>query len=265
MEPRSWKVLTPGSRSDLVLAVDFASTGRKASSFHELAPKLDPALPFWETIQPPPGSSARTGADYVAWWLEEVQRSERRVDAILGYCAGSVFASALVERIRDAQGTAPKLIIFDPEPPNAPALLRDFGNVVQHMSTILSPDEVAGALESARLAHARQPDFDALGAELVEIFRRAAEAAFSRAGLDDELASELIDTFAAYVVYLTAGRQIDPVPGWSKATAIGSSHQSSGVRHAARVIRFDIHHDDLLRDDGVARAVTGLLAAPSTV
>lgn len=263
MEPRSWKVLTSGSRRDLVLAVDFASTGRKASSFSELAPKLDPAIPFWETVQPPIGASALTGADYVAWWLEDIQRSARRVDAVLGYCAGGVFASALVEGIRQVQGSAPKLVVFDPESPNAPALLRDFDNVVQHMATLLSPEEVTDAKAAARVAHAKQTNFEVMSAELVDIFRRAAGAAFARAGLDDELASELIDTFAAYVAYLAAGRQIDPVPGWATATAIGSTHQSSGVRHAAKLIRFEIQHDDILRDDDVARTVTGLLAAMS--
>ena len=261
MEPRAWKVLTPGSRSDLVLAVDFASTGRKTSSFTELAPRLDPAIPLWETVQPPSGPSARTGADYVAWWLEDILRSQRRVDAVLGYCAGGVYAAALAERIRDAQGAAPKLVLFDPEPPNAPTLLSDFDTIIQHMARILTPENVANTQEVARRAQARQTDFAVFGAELVEIFRRAVTDAFSLAGIDDDLADELIETFADYVAYLAAGRQIDPVPGWSTATAIGSTHPTSGVGHAARLIRFDIPHDDILRNDDVARAVTGLLAA----
>lgn len=263
MEPRAWRVLTPGSRSDLVLAVDFASTGRRTSSFAELAPRLDPAIALWETLQPPSGPSTRTGSDYVAWWLEDILQSRRRVDAVLGYCAGGVYASALAARIRDAQGAAPKLVLFDPEPPNAPTLLSDFDDILQHMARILSHDEVASAREAARRAQARQTEFAVFGAELVEIYRRAVTAAFSRAGIDDDLTDELIATFADYVAYLAAGRQIDPVPGWSTATAIGSTHPTSGAGHAARLIRFDIPHDDLLRNDDVARAVMGILAATS--
>ncbi|MBT2380624.1 hypothetical protein AMK21_14320 [Streptomyces sp. CB00316] len=259
-----WKVLNAGRGSDLVLAVDFATTGRSDSSFSDLVPLLDPRLTVWETRQPDTGAGM-SAADYVELWAREAESSGRTVRAVLGYCAGAVFAGELAARLADRPGQDPRLVVFDPETPDPAGLDRDFAAMMDQFASVLSADEVAAARQAATAARAGAPDFAAFGDALVAIFREQAGAAFRREGLDEDLLGEFAAVFRSFVSYLDAARQIDPTGAWRTAVAVNSRQHTEGALLAARSVDLPVDHVDLLRSrltaDAVGEAV-GSLASP---
>src|ERR671936_774659 len=74
-----WRILSHGDDSDLVLAVDFASTGRLQAGFRELVPRLSPPVTVWEALPPAARQVAANG--YVEWWLAEIRDRGRAVRA----------------------------------------------------------------------------------------------------------------------------------------------------------------------------------------
>ncbi|MGY3680982.1 hypothetical protein [Streptomyces sp. TE33382] len=261
--PSSWKVLNAGQGGDLVLAVDFATTGRSDSSFSDLAPLLDPRLTVWETRQPDTGS-AMSARDYIALWAREAEDSGRTVRAVLGYCAGSVFAGELAAEIAGRQAEPPRLVVFDPEVPTPDGLDRDFAAMMGQFASVLSADEVSAARRAATAARTSTPDFAAFGDELVRIFREQAGAAFAREELDTDLLEEFAAVFRSFVSYLDAARQIDPAAAWRTATAVGSRQPSEGALLAARSVDIPVDHVDILRSrltaDAVGEILTGAAA-----
>lgn len=265
--PESWKVLADGSSGELILAVDFAVTGRPEASFSDLAPKLGSEPTIWESLPPPVSVGGdMTGADYLDRWLADVRASGREVRAVVGYCVGAVFACAIREHIATWQPVPPQLIVFDPESPLVPSLFRDYLGAIRMLASILTPEEVAAADEAGAAAlQAGGDDFGTVGAELSRLFKETSNIAFDRVGLDEELREELTGTFGSFVQYLIAARQVDPLAGLAHATAITSSRSSHGAALAAREIRFDMDHEEVLRDDRVARAVRDVLAEHDAV
>lgn len=107
--PAVWNVvLDAASGTDVVLATDFPVTGRNEGGFVDLTPGLGLDCALWQTVAPVrvPGGGVSED-EYLAPWLTEVAASGRTVRAVLGYCAGSVFAGALAERIAATQSSAP--------------------------------------------------------------------------------------------------------------------------------------------------------------
>ncbi|MEV6962275.1 hypothetical protein AB0M97_24400 [Streptomyces sp. NPDC051207] len=256
-----WKVLNPGGQDgDLVLAVDFATTGRSDSGFSDLVPRLDPAFAVWETRQPP-GATGRPAEDYLALWDGEAAGSGRTVRAVLGYCAGSVFAGELAARIAARQGEAPRLVLFEPEVPAPAGLYRDFAAMMNQFASVLSPDEVTAAQQEADAARADAADFGGYGDALVRIFKERAGAAFAREELDTELLDEFAAVFRSYVSYLDAARQIDPAATWRTGTAVSSRTPSGGAALAGRNVGVDVDHAEMLRDARVAEAVNEIIGA----
>ncbi|KES03456.1 hypothetical protein BU52_30525 [Streptomyces toyocaensis] len=259
-----WKVLGPGrAGGDLVLAVDFATTGRSDSAFSDLAPRLDPALAMWETRQPA-GAAPLPAEDYLALWDGGAAADGRRVRAVLGYCAGSVFAGELAARIAARQGEAPHLVLFDPEVPDAAGLYRDFAAMMNQFASVLTADEVSAAQREADAARTDDVDFGAYGDVLVRIFMERAGAAFAREELDTELLDEFVAVFRSYVSYLDAARRIDPAAAWRTGTAVHSRTPSEGAPPAGRTVDVDVAHADLLRDARVAEVVGQLIGAYAT-
>jgi hypothetical protein len=259
-ELESWKVLNAGSRADLVLAVDYSSTGRRESGFPDLAENLNQSWALWETTQPPLGAEATMSTqDYVDRWVDEARATGQPVRAVLGYCVGAVFAGAIAAEIARWQSTPPLLVIFDPSVPISSNLMLDFDNVLTHYAGILGADQVAYAQRAARRAYAEDDDFPWLGARYAEIFREVVAAAFDREGLDPEHAAELADTFLSFIGYLNAARPLDPKPWWAKGIAVSAVPPTEHARFAGREIKVDVPHVDILRSTEVAGTVSDLL------
>ncbi|GGW43370.1 hypothetical protein [Streptomyces griseoloalbus] len=260
-----WKVLNPGrGGGGLVLAVDFATTGRSDSAFSDLAPRLDPALALWETRQPA-GTARPTAEDYLALWDGEAAADGRTVRAVLGYCAGSVFAGELAARIAARQGEAPHLVLFEPEVPAPAGLYRDFAAMMNQFASVLTADEVSAAQQEADAARRDAVDFGDYGGILERIFMERAGAAFTREELDTELLDEFVAVFRSYVSYLDAARRVDPAAAWRTGTAVSSRTPSAGAALAGRTVDVDVDHADMLRDGRVAEVVNGIIgtyAAP---
>ncbi|MGW1375087.1 hypothetical protein ACWD6P_12550 [Streptomyces sp. NPDC002446] len=260
--PDAWKVLNDGGPGDLVLAVDYASTGRRESSFFDIVPHLPADQTVWETTQPELGRETEMGGpEYVARWLRPVKESGRRVRAVMGYCVGSVFAAALAEEIGRIQSEPPAVLMFDPSVPVSVNLRHDFCNVIDHYAAILTEDEVRHCKAEAHRLFDEDDDFDRLGKRYSRMFEEVVETAFVRSELDVELGRELSDTFVSFVRYLVAARQVDPSRVWSQGTAVSSRDSTPAADLAGHELQFDIDHLDILRDTGVGRAVTELLAA----
>ncbi|RKT55647.1 hypothetical protein [Saccharothrix australiensis] len=256
VELRAWRVLG-ADRPEVVLAADFPVTGRPEAGFGDLAAGLGGRAALWETLPPAPGACPPDGAGYTAHWLAEPRERGTDVRAVLGFCAGAVFAAALADGLKRWQDP-PKLILLDPEKPAAPALYWQFHRVVDSFAAVLSAEERAAAQQEAQEARAACPDLAGFGSALVAIFRRTGEVAFARAGLTARRGAELVATFEAFVGYLGAAATLDPDAAWSSAVTISSADADDPVASAAR-FRFDSGHTELLRDPAVAETVAGLL------
>ncbi|WP_435135351.1 hypothetical protein [Actinacidiphila sp. bgisy144] len=258
--PPAWKVLNDGGDEPLVLAVDFAVSGRPESTFKELACLLDPCTPLWETRQPEP-AQARTfgGEDFAAYWAEAVRGTGRPVRAVLGYCVGALYAGRLAQLLAAEQDAAPAVVLFDPEPPSPAGMTADFRAAVARLSSVLSPEESALAAQAAEEAARDSGSIAALGTTLTGIFSDIAGAAFTRAGLDAELADELSTAYQAFVSYIAAAGDFDPVTSWAGATALTTSRTDPHARHAGQRRFVEADHDDILRSQATADLLTDLL------
>ncbi|MGX7829582.1 hypothetical protein ACTG9Q_31270 [Actinokineospora sp. 24-640] len=273
-DPAVWNVLREAeSAEDLVLAADFPVTGRNEGGFLELVPGLGLDCAVWQTVAPKlaPGCGVST-EDYLAPWLDAVTASGRRVRAVLGYCAGSVFAGALAQRVARAQGSEPVVVVFDPELVDVPTVHLQFGRVVGNMTTVLSEDEAASLAATAeKLAEDRTATPAEFAAELHAEFRPVGITALRRAGMDEDYAGELVDLVGSFMTYLGVAAALDPRPGWSKATVFTSTSPRSGLNRMRATpgiaeiatgdeVRVEVEHRDLLRDPAAAEAVSRLLA-----
>jgi hypothetical protein len=267
-ENSSWRTLTAGDDpSGIVLAVDFDVTGRVEARFSDLAANLDTGHAIWEAI-PPAAEDNRTGADYVSHWAQDAERPGLPVRALLGFCAGSVYAAELAERIGRAQGAAPLLLLFDPELSVPRTLLWQFLKIVGFMSGTISAEGAAAMREAGQRAYEQNQDIGDLRQALVRLVREQGEPAFERAGLDRRLRGELLDIIDSCLCYLAAASDLDPREQWKSAIAFGSSSPMSGLRGmrlagtdvaVAREISVDADHGTMLADKEVAATVSRLL------
>jgi len=259
----AWRVLNEGRSADVVLAVDFNIAGRQEAGFADLVPRLDPAQAVWETDPPLVGDDfGLSGAQYVDRWAAAVRGTGRPVRAVLGFCAGSVFAQELANRVDAWQGATVPLILVDPEIPVSASVQGQFHRAVDHMLSVLTPAERAATQDAAMRALAEDPDLAVFGARLMKIFREAGQLAFDRVGLGAPLQEEVFTTVSSFISFVVAAAELDPVPGWARATAVASRTEGSGtgVEHVARVLPFPVEHVDLLRDEAVGGAIASLLS-----
>jgi hypothetical protein len=265
----SWHVVVPGDDPDeVVVAVDFPVTGRPEAGFADLAGQLrqqGSRRGFWQTVPPPvvPGSGV-SGTDYVDTWASELIGSGVAVRGVLGFCVGSVYASVLADKVAAATGTAPELVLFDPEPATVTTLYWQFEKMIGNLAGVLTDEEAASVRQQAdTLANADAADVTGFAVQLYAMFRPVAVAAFERLGLDCERTEEVLGLFASFISYLSVAAQLDPAAGWKAATALSSATQASGLNPArsaagedsdlvAREVRFDVPHAELLRSADVA-------------
>jgi len=263
-----WRKLSAGDNpTGIVLAVDFDVTGRVEARFSDLVANLDTSYAVWEAV-PPAADDTRTGADYVTHWLRGTQDAGLPVRALMGFCAGSVYAAALAERIGQTQDTAPLLLLFDPEVSMPRTLLWQFLKIVGFMSATISAEASAAMRDAGQKAFEENPKVDDLRKALSALVREQAEPAFEAAGLDRRLRSELLDIIDSCLSYLAAASDIDPLEQWKTATAFCSSSPMSGLRGmkmaghdvtVARDISVAADHGTLLADPQIAATVSRLL------
>jgi hypothetical protein len=265
--------LVDGDDSDpLVLTVDFDASGRMEARFSDLVPNLKPGHRIWETVPPAEdGEAARSGPGYVEHWLRPVERERPRVAAVMGFCAGSVYAAALAERIAGWQ-EEPTLVLIDPELSTPQTLMWQFQKVVGFLASGLTEPEMEAAAARGQHLYDNAADVHALKAGLVALMREAGEPALIRAGLDETRRAELIGVFGSFLQYLAAAGDLDPRPRWRSAVALCSGSPLSGMNAmrasglgadqvgVAREIDFAVEHAVMLADHGVAAAVSELLA-----
>jgi hypothetical protein len=245
---------------DVILTVDFTVTGRPEAGFAELVGELDSPYVLWESKTPPIGEEkGMTSDDYLDRWADEVRESEVTVRAIFGYCASSVFALALADRISTWQ-ERPHVILFDPtEVAGETVLHYAFYRVVDALATVLTPEELHDARAAGLAAQQGHDDLRTLTEEFTRIYGQVGGVVFARVGLEPDRAEELVDWFRSYMTYLVAASQVRTQPDPGTVSVIRSASLPGALEIAAREIRFDVDHAGLLTRPEVAHAVRELL------
>ncbi|MGY1434175.1 hypothetical protein [Streptomyces reniochalinae] len=269
----TWAPLRTSSSSEVILCADFHTTGRPEAGFSDLVPQLEHDGNYW--LIAPPAVAPDSGVDvdeYIGSWLAPVRESGMTVRAVLGFCVGSVYGASLADELAKSQGTAPKLIVFDPEPTQLVTIQYQLTKVLDMLDTILSEAERAEI--HAELGKYLRLDGMTVGryaAEMFGEFRRISDGAFARAGLDTEYSAEMWSLFSSFLSYLSLAEGLNPRPAWLDATALSSSSPHNGLNRlkvtgemgtgefVAHEIRFDEDHAELLRSPGVAETVDKLL------
>ncbi|NEA99070.1 hypothetical protein [Streptomyces sp. SID13726] len=262
-ELRSWRVTEgdPHAGAPVVLAVDFTATGRPEAAFAALARGLKTGHAVWESLAPPPGEEqGMTAEDYLLGWTGELRAQSVTVSHVFGYCASSVFALSLAERVGGWQHT-PSVVLFDPTAINGETVLRyGFRPVVDSLAGVLGPDDVADAYREGEQAVADIPELAALAQEFVHIYRRFGWAAFERLGLRADRAEELVGWFRSYLHYVVAAGRMPVVTGLPDVSVVRSSDLPGNLDvRADRELCFDVDHAELLGRPEVAEAVRDLL------
>ncbi|MCX4750284.1 hypothetical protein OG455_33030 [Kitasatospora sp. NBC_01287] len=244
----------------VILAVDFAATGRPDAGFGQLVPQLGTDLALWETLVPAPGEERElTGEDYLERWSGQLRAAGPRVAAVFGYCASSVFALALAERIGRWQAR-PAVVLFDPTAITGPTVLRyGFHRVIDSLAAVLGAEAVEQARAEAAAATERTPELLPLTEEFLRIYQAAGQAAFAKLGLGADRAEELVAWFRSYLHYVVAASELSVSPDLSGVTTIRANDLPAGFLQAPRELRFDVEHTGLLGHPEVARAVADLL------
>ncbi|WP_329562511.1 hypothetical protein [Kitasatospora sp. NBC_01266] len=264
-ESPSWRTTDHGTGEQhgtkgVILAVDFAATGRPDAGFGQLVPQLGTGMALWESLVPAPGEeSGLTGEDYLDRWSGELRAAGPQVAAVFGYCASSVFALALAERIADWQ-PKPQVLLFDPTAITGPTVLRyGFHRVIDSLAAVLGAEAVEQARAEAAAATERQPELLPLTEEFLRIYRAAGQAAFEKLGLGADRAEELVAWFRSYLHYVVAAGSLTVAPDLTGVTTIRANDLPTGFLQAPRELRFDVEHTGLLGHPEVARAVAELL------
>jgi hypothetical protein len=258
----SWDIINEGTRDAVVLAVDYSINGRHEAGFGELAAKVDPSFPIWETLAPPVGQEAGlSGADYVNRWLDDVRASGREVSAVLGYCASSAFASAIAEGIAKWQAEPPKVVLFDPTPATPWTILHfGFFKVIESLSATLSEEEITRIQRSGWEAAATSgDDLEDFRTRIVAIYEGISETAFDRVGLTEQLGKQLVAWFRGYVSYLVAAGEFTGADLSNTSVICSSALEELPTETLKEELRFDVDHADLLRSPEVAEALGRLL------
>lgn len=258
---QQWSAISDdGPARPVVLAVDFDASGRKEATFHDLVELFPRPLTVWLGTQPPESyEKGLSPSEYLAWWAGESLDSPTPVGAVLGYCAGSLFASALADELEERQGFRPRTVLFNPGKPDASTLRRDFEGTMQSMS-LLSPEERSAFVEQGgvRLGAASASFDEACGAVL-DLYGRASRVTFARAGIDADVGEELLGVFRSYTSYLRAAREMEYRAQWAGATAVLSQEHPREPAFTHTEIRTEVGRERLLADPEVARTVFRLI------
>ncbi|GIJ48371.1 hypothetical protein Val02_52570 [Virgisporangium aliadipatigenens] len=253
IEINGWTRISGNGTGGTVLAVDFDGSGRKEATFRDLVRLLPDDLDVWHAVPP---AEAGKPQDYLDRWRTPPGAP---VHAILGYCAGSVYACALADLVEADTGTRPPVVLFNPGLPTVDTLDRDFGGIVEGM-TVLTDEERQALRDGARAAReAHGDDFDAVSAEYLAMYLTACDTAFERYGIPPDVGEQLTGLFRAYVTYLSAAREVELRPAWAHASALTAREQAGlGFVPGERV--FPLTRAELLRDREVATMALALIA-----
>lgn len=257
--PGGWDLLGDQRGKGVVLALDFEAVGRAEACFSDLASLLDPPLEIWAAGQPPaPASGALTSSGYLDYWSGGLRESGREITAVLGFCAGGVFAAALAEQVARWQATPPAAVLVDPELPTAATLIKQLDNAMQGLAGMASEAELAQVRERAAELGAAE-DLSRVGVALTSLYQEACGPAFARIGLKADYQADLVASFGALMSYLAAAADVRTAEGWASATTIVSAAPPGQPAGVGRQVRVDVAHGDLLRSPSVAQLISKLL------
>ncbi|MEW2391022.1 hypothetical protein AB0933_21950 [Streptomyces venezuelae] len=225
----------------------------------------DVALEVWHAVPPTPDGAwhKATGAGHLRWWTEGLAATlgERPVRAVLGYCAGSVFASALADALAERQGERPTVVLFNPGAPGVATLTRDFRGLVEGMDVLTDDERAALLAEMEEIRQAHAPDaLVPVAEQYAALYRKGCALLCRRLEVDAELGDELAAVLHSYLAYLTAALDIPPTPVWRDAVSI-TSREHHGSDFTDTEQGFDVARADLLSSRAVAAAVGPLLHA----
>jgi hypothetical protein len=257
----AWTRIRDGVADPVILAVDFDGSGRREATFRDFAKILPGEFPVWHAVAPPDDGDTPLAPDqYVDRWLALPGGPRTGVQAVFGYCAGSVFASALADALGGRDGARPPVVLFNPGVPTVATLDRDFGGVVAGL-TILTDDERAvlqGRAGSIRKDHGE--DFPEVCRQYLALYLEACATSFERFGIDAEVGAELTQLFRRYIRYLAAADDIGYRDHWGQAIAL-TAREQAGNGFAAEERVLDLTRADLLRDTTTAQLTFRLLRA----
>jgi hypothetical protein len=180
-KPGIWNQISSGSSPSIFLAFDFHLSSRREAGFRDLVKLFPEPLNVFQTAQPSGSLSVGSSPEgYLDWWCEGIRGQEPRVGAVLGYCAGSLFAAGMADRIDARTGVRPAVIFLNPEKPSVATVSRDFNGLIATMSS-LTPFEKEAALHDAGLASkAAADEFDTVASELMRLHERYCSIVFER-------------------------------------------------------------------------------------
>lgn len=272
----SWRAHTEGSTGGVVLGVDFPLTGRPEAGFADFAPVLGREIGVRETVPPMVYDERDVSTDdYLGRWLDDLRSERPNVVGVLSFCAGSAFVPGLVAGVQEWQDHRPVVIAFDPETPAPLTLHMQYWRVIERFAPLLSKEELEAAREAARALYLDTSlTIGQLRLEVREQMQRTSAAGFERAGLDQRHRVELLAAFDSFACYLVAGAEVmanerHRTFAAENTIAISSNTPTNGLNLlpeeqrgalAAKELRFDIAHSELLRNRDVAAAVAELLA-----
>jgi len=267
--PESCLVLRKAGNDQLIVAADFAATGRTAATFHDLVERLSVDCNIWEIAPLPYGTEpGKTGTDQVSRWVKDIRDSGLRVHAVIGFCAGNAYAAAMAEEIAGWQ-RAPRLVLLDPGIPKPVMLAEHIQGWLRRFSAGFPADaaERAAARLDAVAAAGDHPLV--MAAKLGEFFGQAVAPGLVRAGHSQQAAAGFSKLVTGYLYWLAGAIQFDPRPQWRTAPALNSNSPGFGLFLAPPQERptlvgsaryFDVAHFDLMRTKDVADAVDELLS-----
>ncbi len=257
----NWSRIRTGHAPGVVLAVDFYGTGRQEATFRHLCDLLPDPVEVWHAVPPTLDGdwSAATGAGHLRWWTEGLDLAERPVRALVGYCAGSVFASALADTLGERDGHRPQVVLFNPGVPGVATLTRDFRGLIDGMD-VLTDEERAGLLaEMTAIQQAHAPNaLVPVAKQYAALYRKGCDLLCERLGVDASLGAELAAVLHSYLAYLTAALDVPPAPQWRTATTL-TSREHRGADFTDTEHGFDVARADLLNSPQVAAALAALL------
>jgi hypothetical protein len=274
IENEAWTRISAGAVTGgpVVLAVDFDASGRSEATFRDLVKLLPRGPEVWQAVTPPDDRAAPpdghgagpSAGHYIDRWLALPGGEGTRVHAVLGYCAGSVYASALADALEPRLGTRPPVVVFNPGVPTVDTLSHDFTGIVDGM-TMLADEERAALQNRARRIRAEHAaDFGAVSDAYAALYLEACATVFERLGIDLGVGKQLTRMFLSYLDYLAAARSVEVRPGWRSGPAL-TARELAGTGFVEDETVLDLSRAELLRSPEAARIVAGLLAAPSAV
>lgn len=223
-----WRRLEGEPQSPVVLACDFDGTSRTGGTFDDLVRMYMGELEYDFWISCAPRSVLHERSENLLDILTQgIEHWAPSVHAVLGYCAGSVFAHGLADRIEALRGTRPIVVLMDPISPTLEYFRHEFSEAVRSMTEV-TPSETQNFLNRADAVVRAAPDIFREGAEeIAGIYFEACLLNFGRLGIDSVIAKELADLFWSYGSYLSSAALIrKDRSGWDRCFVVASRDHS---------------------------------------